>query len=348
MEKRYQYCRYLLRRLPARDRGGLDLGDQVQLTHLRVAKTGEHDLSLEKGEGTLRAFGKGAPGGWEDHLEPLSEIVQRFNEAFGVNLTEADQLHLEGIVTDMAADPTMQRQAAVNTEENFGLEFRKEFLNAVAARLDQARDLTGQILDQKEFREAIQEALLPRVYEDARVAYQKHCPIGELLERDEDQHLEFKSTLRWDLREGRKSKVESATLKTVAAFLNSRHGGTLVIGVADRNEIVGLEHDYATLRREGKEDADLFQLHLNQLVENSVGLAAAANITTQIHHVDSHDICRVHVEPSGHPVYAEVAMETKGGLQTKQVFYIRLNNATREIEDEGEIERYVAQRWAET
>src|SRR5439155_24974602 len=172
--------------------------------------------------------------------------------------------------------------------------------------------------------------------EEARVAYQKTCPIGELLPpiRSEDQHLEYKATLRWDLKEKAKSRlVESATVKTMAGFLNSRFGGTLLIGVADDGSIVGLEHGYATLSKEGKADADVFLLHLNQLVANAVGLAATANVTTVIHHVDSHDICRVHVEPCGFPVQAEVTVaDTKGQFSKEVAFFVRLNNGTRAIE----------------
>ncbi|HEV8421535.1 MAG TPA: hypothetical protein VGR13_09295 [Actinomycetota bacterium] len=83
-----------------------------------------------------------------------------------------------------------------------------------------------------------------------------------------------------------------------------------------------------------------------QLIENSVGLAAAANVTTSIHHVDGLDVSRVPVEPSGHPVVAEVTVaDTQGQFAKKPVFYMRLNNKTRAIEDEKERERYIAQRW---
>jgi len=347
MEKRYAYCRLLERRLPSEPSGSMDLGDQVQMTHLRVQKAGEHDLSLEKGGGVLHAFGEGGPGGYEDLLAPLSKLIDRLNERFGGDLSEADQLHLEGIGADMAADPEVQQQAAANTEENFGIEFDKRFTDAVAARMSQAEELTIRILDRPEFREEVVKALMPRVYERARVAHQKTCPIGELLTRKEDKHLEFKSTLRWDLDKGEKNKlVESATVKTVAAFLNSEFGGTLVIGVADDGGIVGLEHDYSTLRRKGRDDSDVFLLHLNQLIENAVGLAAAANVTTSIHHVDGHDVCRVHVEPSGHPVEAEVTVADKQGqFARRQQFYIRLNNGTRAVEDDRERERYIAERW---
>ncbi len=347
MEKRYAYCRLLERRLPSAPSGSMDLGDQVEMTHLRVKKTGVRDLSLDEGGGVLRAFGEGGPGGYEDLLAPLSELIDRLNELFGGDLSEADRLHLEGIGADMVADPEVQQQAAANTEENFGIEFDRRFTDHVAARMGQAEELTIRILDDPGFRQEVVRALMPRVYERARVAHQKACPIGELLVRKEDRQLEFKSTLRWDLEQGRKSKlVESATIKTVAAFLNSEFGGTLVIGVADDRSVVGLEHDYATLRKPGKDDADLFLLHLNQLVEHAVGLAAAANVTTTIHQPDGHDLCRVHVEPSGHPVEAEVTVaDRQGQFGRKRLLYVRLNNGTRAIEDERERERYIAQRW---
>jgi type I restriction enzyme R subunit len=247
----------------------------------------------------------------------------------------------------MAADPEVQQQAAANTADNFGIEFDKRFEKAVTARMNQAEELTIRILDTPELQAEITRALMPRVYERARVAYQKTCPIGELLARSEDKHLELKATLRWDLERGAKSKlVEGAAIKTVAAFLNSEFGGTLVVGVGDGGEIVGLEHDYATLRREGKADADVFLLHLNQVIENAVGLAAAANVTTTVHRVDGHDLARVHVEPSGHPVEAEVTVADAHGQQSKErVLYVRLNNGTRAVEDQKERERYIAQRW---
>ncbi len=347
MEKRYAYCRLLETRLPSPPLGGMDLGDQVQMTHLRVTRTGDHDISLDRGGGVLRAFAEGGPGGYEELLAPLSELIARLNERFGADLSEADRLHLEGIGADMAADPEVQQQAAANTEDNFGIEFDKRFTDAVAARMHQAEDLTIRILDTPEFRAEVIKTLMPRVYERARVAHQKTCPIGELLARKEDRHLEFKSSMRWDRKAGEKSRlVEGATIKTVAAFLNSEFGGTLLMGVADDGAVAGLEEDYSTLRKEGKHDADLFVLHLNQLIENAVGLAAAANVTTTIHQVDGRDLCRVHVEPSGHPVEAEfTTVDDHGQFSKKRVFFVRLNNGTQAIPDERERQRYIAQRW---
>jgi predicted HTH transcriptional regulator len=140
--------------------------------------------------------------------------------------------------------------------------------------------------------------------------------------------------------------MEAAVLKTVAAFLNSREGGTLLIGVADDGGVLGLESDYLTLHKDGKVDSDVFQLALTQAVLNSVGAAAATNVTSQIHTIEGRDVCRVHVKPSGHPVHADVTTIDKAGQhQKKRVFYVRMNNGTRAIDDEAEIEKFIASRW---
>ena len=52
------------------------------------------------------------------------------------------------------------------------------------------------------------------------------CTVEEIIDRDEDFTVEFKSTARWDLREGRPNKaMEDAVVKTIAGFLNT-DGGT--------------------------------------------------------------------------------------------------------------------------
>ena len=61
---------------------------------------------------------------------------------------------------------------------------------------------------------------------------------------------------------------------------------------------------------------------------------------------DGNDLCRVHVKPSGHPVHATVTVVDKQGQhQKKRMFYVRMNNGTRAIDDEAEIEKYIANRW---
>ena len=59
----------------------------------------------------------------------------------------------------------------------------------------------------------------------------------------ESASLEFKSTFRWDLREGHINRsLENVVMKTLAGYMNSQ-GGTLLIGLSDDGGIVGPEND---------------------------------------------------------------------------------------------------------
>jgi hypothetical protein len=122
-------------------------------------------------------------------------VIERFNEAFGLEPTDADRLHVEGIAADMIADPVIQQQAAANSKETFENPFGDALTGAVVGRMKGAEELTYRILDDDAFRAALSEEMLPRVWERARVANQRHCPFSELIARGEDQHLELKSTL---------------------------------------------------------------------------------------------------------------------------------------------------------
>ena len=86
-----------------------------------------------------------------------------------------------------------------------------------------------------------------------------------------------------------------------------------------------------------------------QIVENAVGPAATSNLSAEMLAVNGHDICRIHVEPSGHPIHVEaVKADHHGNLSSHTAFFIRLANGTREITSDAEIERYIAKRWDRT
>lgn len=352
LERDYRFCRALAP-FVRRERGtGLDLGSEVELTHLQMEKTFEGSLSPESERGVVRAVYDGSGPQRDTGASPLSEIVQRLNERYGLELTEADRLHLEGVAQDLIDDDTVQRQASANSMDNFGVEFAKHFQDAVVKRLAGAEDLSYKLLDDPELSGDVMEAYLPLVYGKAKVARQEHCPIGELLgpPPKEGDHLEYKTTFRTHA-EGESAgelfkPLQTASLKTVAAFLNTREGGTLLIGVADDGSVFGLDYDYATLRKPGKDDRDLFGLHLGQSILNCVGMAAAANVSHEILEVSGRDLCRVHVKPSGFPVDATVTEVDKSGQHKKTtLFYGRLGGSTRTITDPEEQERYKVQVW---
>ena len=73
--------------------------------------------------------------------------------------------------------------------------------------------------------------------------------VAAILALGEGEGVEFKASVRWDVRLGRVNRaLEEAVVHTVAGFLNHA-GGTLLIGVSDAGAVVGLQPDYPSLRR---------------------------------------------------------------------------------------------------
>ena len=143
--------------------------------------------------------------------------------------------------------------------------FAGQFQKALMSRLDRNEEVVFAYLDSKEFQAAVATVYAAKVQKQAIVAHQQTCLIGDLLGPDrESQYLEYKSTLRRDIKQQRNSKIiESAAIKTIADFANSWYGGTLLIGVSDGGAVHGLEDDYKTFSKRGQVgDHDLSGQHL--------------------------------------------------------------------------------------
>ncbi len=304
-----------------------------------MAETGREAIALGGESAPLVAFPP--DGGGSQYLpgmEPLSEVIKRFNEAFGTEIADADRLNIDGLGARMVDDALLQAQAVANSDASFAQVFEDRFGEFVAGHLKGNEELLIRLLDDEDFSGVVKDYLRPWVQARARVRHDAAAPLGDLLGREEDQTLELKSTLRWDLAAAAKNKaLEQAVVKTVAAFLNSRVGGTLLVGVDDRGSVVGLEYDYASLRREGHDDRDRFRLHLTQLLVNAVGEAATSQVSVAVESADGRDVARLHVEPSAFPVLQE--------LKGTRTLWVRLDAGTRAVTDPAEIDRYIATRW---
>jgi type I restriction enzyme, R subunit len=243
----------------------------------------------------------------------------------------------------------IQRAAAVNTPENFKIKLARAFTQQLVSQLNIAEEMALKLIDDPEMQDTVLSLYLPLIQGRAAAAWQEHCPIGELLGPGrESQYLEYKSTLRTRPDTGEVVKpLETSTLKTVAAFANSRYGGTLLIGVADDGTVVGVGSDYASLRAEGKDDRDRFQLHLTNIASASMGDAAVTNVSVQVHTVDGRDLYRVHVRPFAVPVDARVTVQRNGQLLKETAFYVRIGNSTKKLDD-AEKAKYILNRWPGT
>jgi type I restriction enzyme R subunit len=170
LERDYTYCRALASRL--RDAASverLDLGTEVELTHLKTEMTFEGSLSLDADDGEVKTiFGEGRGRQTDPQLEHLSEIVDELNERFGLDLDERDQLLFDQFEETWAADPDVVDQARSNTLENFRLVFDHRFLDTVVSRMDENEAIFKRILDDEEFRQVLMDLYAGRVYRKAR------------------------------------------------------------------------------------------------------------------------------------------------------------------------------------
>lgn len=164
-------------------------------------------------------------------------------------------------------------------------------------------------------------------------------PINELIESGEHSFLEFKSTMRWNVREVKSDKkMEEIIIKTISAFSNAQ-GGKLLIGVSDSGEILGLQDDYNSLK---EASSDFFQQHLKNLINAAFGKDFAPSaIQIQFPIVDENEICMVDIEPGKSPLYLDVT--SKSGIKQRK-FFVRSGNSSQDF-DIDEAAAYIQRRF---
>jgi hypothetical protein len=164
--------------------------------------------------------------------------------------------------------------------------------------------------------------------------------ISSLIQKGESEFFEFKSSLRWDFREGKINKaLEDVILKSISAFANAK-GGILFIGVTDNLEVIGLEHDFVTFK---KKDIDYFELHLRKLINNQFSIRFSnKHILMQFPEINEKIICVIQISASDTPLYLK--MKNKQGHEVEK-FYVRSGNASQEITSLKEINEYIRSRF---
>jgi len=157
--------------------------------------------------------------------------------------------------------------------------------------------------------------------------------IINLITQEEGTHLEFKSSLRYDRdTKQRNQALEMVVLKTICAFMNAE-GGTLLIGLSDDNQVIGIDEDYTIIKGHNR---DGFQNLLMSMVSNSIGNYYLQYVDVVFHNVLGKDLCQVNVSASMKPSY----LTNKG----KQEFFVRTGNNSRPFKI-SEATEYIGTRW---
>ena len=153
--------------------------------------------------------------------------------------------------------------------------------------------------------------------------------IYRLLREGESETLEFKSTMRKNLKTGKNGKeIEIAWLKGLVGFMNSK-GGILLIGIDDDSNILGIEADEFA-------NEDKLMLHFKNLISQHIGLEFSKFINLAIGTIDDKTIIVVECERADRPVFLH--------NKNEEAFYIRSGPASVNLSI-SKVIRYIENRY---
>lgn len=152
-----------------------------------------------------------------------------------------------------------------------------------------------------------------------------------LMTEGESQRLELKERAV-ALVDG-KPRLSRKIVQTVAAFMNSKGGGSVLIGVTDDKKFVGITDEFALVNPQ-RASWDGFDLWLrNTLAAQLDGPMAKHSFSTRRYHEQDQEICAIHVESARSPVF--VGHE----------FYLRVGPMTQPVRGH-EMLAYISDRWS--
>jgi len=140
--------------------------------------------------------------------------------------------------------------------------------------------------------------------------------VKKMISVGESNLLEFKSTIRTNLHTGKPGKeIELAWLKSVVAFCNTE-GGTILLGVNDKGDILGLEAD-------NFQNDDKCLLHIQNLIGEHVGVEYLSYVRFHLLGMEDKKILVVQCAP-----LKRIMLLKAGG---KEQFYVRSGPSSIEL-----------------
>jgi hypothetical protein len=275
-----------------------------------------------------------------DHIFPYSKLKEiGYGEGNRMKYTLAQELTNRAILTQVAN----RRKSAAHAADYLA-EVKLKFPKALELQCIPEDPELWKIENYVQFLEERRKMLaknLNAFLDKITATEETVVPVSleDLIAEGESDELEFKSTLRWDVREGTiNKKLEEVIMKTVAAFANSQ-GGMLLIGVGDDGEVLGLEPDYRSL---GGGNRDKFELHLRNHLNQQFGAAfVTSKVVIKFHEVEEKEVCQIVAAPAKVPVILKV--KDKNG-QTTEKFYARSGNSSQEI-PLSDVSAYIKERF---
>lgn len=170
LEKLYAFVRNLLAKLPPPGDGkAFALDDEVALRFFRLQQMTEGSIDLSEGEADpLKGPTDVGTGQSVDDDVALSSLIEKLNERFGTDFTEADQLFFDQIRVSAERDENIAEAARANNFANFSAFLDRMLDELFIARMEGNEEIFSRVMTDKEFRSAAHEHLAREIFRHVR------------------------------------------------------------------------------------------------------------------------------------------------------------------------------------
>ena len=282
-------------------------------------------VCLTTGVGIRQNMGKKYSLEW-DHIFAYSVLkTAGYSQHNRVKYAMAQEIANRVVLTQLA-----NRSKSAKLAEGYLSKVQKDFPSALKLQcvpsdeeLWKLENFEKFLIERRRMLASELNAFLERITDTAETDVE--TSLEGMIAEGESVDLEFKGSLRWSYKGSCVDKrLEEVVLKTIAAFSNS-DGGTLLIGVKDEGDILGLEHDYDSL--DGNKDE--FEIHLRNLVNKSFGVGfAVSNLLISFPNVDDKEVCRIEIKKAHDPQYITITDQNNTKIEK---FFIRSGNSSIEL-----------------
>ena len=170
LERLYAFVRNLLAKLPPPGDGeGFVLDDEVALRFFRLQQMSEGSINLGQGEADpLKGPTDVGTAGVKDQEVTLSSLIERLNERFGTDFTDADQLFFDQIRASAESDESITEAARANSFADFSAYLDRVLDELFIARMEGNEGIFSRVMDDSEFRSAAHGHLAREIFDRVR------------------------------------------------------------------------------------------------------------------------------------------------------------------------------------
>lgn len=167
LHKEYIFCSYLAKLLPGDPTIDFNLDNRVKLEYYQLSQTFHGAIELEDESGSWKPTNPKKAGAKKEKLSPLDEIIQRINEEFMGEFTDADRVIVEDLYNRMKKDEEVQKAAQTDDKQVYHRSvFPGIFDDTAMEAYAQNQEAYIQLFQDAKKYHAVQAALADRLYKE--------------------------------------------------------------------------------------------------------------------------------------------------------------------------------------